>query len=125
MTVELLVAVTASDDDVEELHSLYSAIIEDDDMLSAGKGVVRGEPGADTLGAEEIIRLVLDSPELWTAVSACVTAWLQIRKPNLKLKLTTRNGRTAEIDASGGKAIDEAQVRAALEIVRGALDEAP
>jgi len=125
VTVELLVAVTASDDDIDELHSLYSAIVEDDEMRCAGKGLVRGATADATLGAEEIIRLVLDSPELWAAVSACVTAWLRARRPQLTVKLTASNGRTAQIAASGGQAVDEARVREALEIVRGALDEAP
>ncbi|MFI9511201.1 hypothetical protein [Nocardia sp. NPDC052566] len=123
--MELLIAVDAADDDVAELHSLYQAIVEDDDLRPAGKRLEPGAPSEGELGAEEIIRMVIDSAPLWTALSASFTAWLHMRTPRLRVKLTGPDGRTAEITASGGKAVDPAHVTAAIELVRGALDEAP
>lgn len=122
---ELLVTVVGAEDEVAELHSLYKAIVEDDDLGSAGKKLVPGAQAADTLGAEEIIRLIVDSPEIWTAVTTCVTAWLRMRRPTLRLKLTRPDGTSAEINATGGQAIDESEVHRAVEVVRRTLDAAP
>ncbi|RJO72958.1 hypothetical protein D5S18_21995 [Nocardia panacis] len=122
--MELVVTVSEAEDDVEELHSLYSALLEDDELRSARKHLDPGAERPDTLGAEEVIRLVLDSMELFTALTTCLTAWLHMRKPRLRLRITRPDGITAEITTSGGRAVRAEQVNEAIELVRGTPDEA-
>ncbi|QIS13671.1 effector-associated constant component EACC1 [Nocardia arthritidis] len=122
--MELLVAVHGADDDIAELHSLFEALIEDDELRAAGKRLEPGAAHPQTLGAEEIIRIVLDSPALWTALSTCVAAWLQLRRPRLRLKFTRPDGSTAEIEADDGQVVEEVQVQKAIDIARGTQDEA-
>ncbi|MEU1525518.1 hypothetical protein ABZ413_25330 [Nocardia rhamnosiphila] len=123
--MELLVAVEAADDDVEELHSLFEALLEDDELRQVSKRLGSGPSQTGTLGAEEIIRIVVDSAPLWGALTASVTAWLHMRRPRLNLKITRPDGVTVEIAASGGQVVDATQVNEAIALVRGTTDETP
>ncbi|MBL1074055.1 hypothetical protein JK358_06570 [Nocardia sp. 2] len=116
--VEILLAVHDSDDDVAELKSLFDELVVDDELRALRKEIAR-TPRAGTLGAEEIIRIVIDAPEFWGAVTTCVVAWLRMRRPQLRLKLSRPDGLHAEIVAIGGEAVNEAQVLEAIDIVRG------
>ncbi|MGW5225832.1 effector-associated constant component EACC1 [Nocardia niigatensis] len=131
MMVELVLAVGASDDDVEELHSLFEALVEDDELRPARKSIERSATRTGTLGAEETIRIVVDSAALCTALSTCVVAWLRMRRPKLRLTVTGADGASAEIDATGARAVDQVHVREVIELVRrsgpverGAVDDA-
>ncbi|WP_405496451.1 hypothetical protein [Nocardia sp. NBC_00511] len=124
MNVELVLAVGASDDDVEELHSLFEALVEDDELRTASKSTQRAATRTDTLGAEETIRIVVDSAALCTALSTCVVAWLRMRRPKLRLTVTGPDGASAEIDATGSQAVEQVQVLEVIERVRGTLDDA-
>lgn len=124
MNVELVLAVGASDDDVEELHSLFEALVEDDELRTASKSTQRAATRTGTLGAEETIRIVVDSAALCTALSTCVVAWLRMRRPKLRLTVTGPDGASAEIDATGSQAVQQVQVLEVIERVRGTLDDA-
>jgi hypothetical protein len=103
---------------------LWDLILDDDDLRSSAKALVRGEPREGALGAEEVIRVVLVDSALVTAVAACVRAWLANRRS--RLKLTVRSGaRSVEVEVDGTDSEVLAQVSAALSIaVRGDRDEA-
>lgn len=123
MTVELWIAVQA-EDDIEELHSLFEALAEDDELRSASMRLTPGARHEQTLGAEEIIHLVVDSAPLWGALGTSVTAWLHMRRPQLTIKITRPDGLTAEINATGDRAVESAHVTQAIELLRGTKDEA-
>jgi hypothetical protein len=75
------------------------------------------------MGAEDIIRLVLDNPGLDTALSTCFTAWLATRKSR-RLKIILRANDTAEIEADGINTITTDDVIRALNAARGKPDDA-
>ena len=56
---ELTVSTADAEDDAAALHSLYSAVLEDDYLTRARKSLVTGQPREGEMGAEDIIRLVL------------------------------------------------------------------
>jgi hypothetical protein len=114
---EFVIAVVDSDDDITELHDLYAAILDDDELRTARKALVLGPVEADRMGVEEYVRLVLDNPALDTAVSTCVTAWLATRKSR-RLKITVRADGSAEIEADGIRDVTPGDVRAALDAAR-------
>ncbi|WP_198347583.1 effector-associated constant component EACC1 [Nocardia terrae] len=122
--MELVLAVEGSDDDVEELHSLFEALVEDDELRGARKGVERSAGRAGTLGAEETIRVVVDSAALCTALSTCVVAWLRMRRPKLRLTFTGPDGAHAQVDATGAQAVEQVQILDIIERVRGTVDDA-
>jgi hypothetical protein len=62
-----------AEDEAAALHSLYSAVLEDDDLRRARKSLVTGQPREGEMGAEDIIRLVLDT-DIVSAVASCLTA---------------------------------------------------
>jgi hypothetical protein len=115
--------VVGSDDDVTELHDLYAAILDDDELRTVRKALVRGPAEADWMGAEECVRLFLDNPALDTAVSTCVTAWLATRKSR-RLKVTVRADGSAEIEADGIREVTPSDVRAALDAARNGRTDA-
>ncbi|APA99415.1 effector-associated constant component EACC1 [Nocardia seriolae] len=122
--MELVLAVEASGDDVEELHSLFEAMVEDDELRSARKSLDRGQVRGGTLGAEEAIRVVVDSAALCTALSTCIVAWLRMRRPKLRMTFTGPDGAHAEIDATGAQAVEQVQVLEIIDRVRGVADDA-
>ncbi|MFE3195488.1 hypothetical protein ACFXHA_41255 [Nocardia sp. NPDC059240] len=122
--MELLLAVEASEDDVEELHSLFEALIEDDELRAAPKTLAAGSERSGTLGAEEVIRIVVDSAALCTALSTCVVAWLRMRRPKLRMTFTGPDGASAEIDATGTQAVEQVQILDIIDRVRGTKSDA-
>lgn len=118
---EFEISITDSDDDVDELHDLYSAVVDDSELRVTSKSLARGRRRADTMGFEEMLRLVLDNPALDTAFSTCVTAWLTTRSRR-KLKIVVRANGTAEIDATGVREITAADVIEALNVARNGSD---
>ncbi|AYF73764.1 hypothetical protein D7D52_07710 [Nocardia yunnanensis] len=124
MTVELVVGVGGSDDDVAELHSLFEALVEDDELRAARKSLAAAAEQRGTLGAEEVIRIAVDSAALCTALSTCVVAWLRMRRPTLRMTFTGPDGASAEIDATGTRAVEHVQILEVIERVRGRVDGA-
>ncbi|MFF3573756.1 hypothetical protein ACFYXQ_38970 [Nocardia jiangxiensis] len=118
---EFKISVTESDDDVEELRALYSELLGDGELRTARKSLAPGRGHADTMGFEDVARLVLDNPALDTAFSTCVTAWLTTRGRR-KLKIVLRANGTAEIDATGVREITATDVIEALNVARNGSD---
>ncbi|MFE3794488.1 hypothetical protein KHQ06_30155 [Nocardia tengchongensis] len=111
MTATITISICDADDDIAELGSLFEAIVEDDDLRAVRKQRVSGAPRPDVLGAEEVIKLVVESAPLMGAVTACVTAWLAGRTTKFTLKIGD-----SEISVKGK--VSEDLVRQALEQVR-------
>ncbi|WP_157514369.1 effector-associated constant component EACC1 [Nocardia concava] len=110
MAVSITISITDAEDDVGELGSLFEAIVEDDDLRVVRKQLVSGAPDPDVLGAEDIIRLVVESAPLMGAVTACVTHWLSTRRTKFTLKIGDKS-----ISVNGQ--VSEDLVRQALEQV--------
>ncbi|MBH0120021.1 hypothetical protein I0Q12_11040 [Rhodococcus sp. CX] len=120
---EFHLSIAGSQDDAEELRDLYAAILDDNELRTARKSVVQGAPKEGQMGAEDTIRLVVDSPALWTAVSSCVTAWLATRES--RLRLVVHAIRSSEIESDGHRDVTSAEVNQALiEASEGSRDEA-
>ncbi|MDN2497463.1 MULTISPECIES: effector-associated constant component EACC1 [Nocardia] len=114
---EFGLSIADSEDDAAELHDLYAAIIEDDELRSARKRLEAGQPGANRMGAEEIIRLVIENPSLDAAVSTCIAAWLATRRSR-RMKVIIRADRSVEVEADGIKSVTAADIQDALRSVR-------
>lgn len=111
MTATITISITDADDDIAELASLFEAIVIDDDLRAVHKRLISGEPVPDALGAEEVIKLVVESAPLMGAITACLTAWIASRTT----KFTLRIG-DSEISVKGD--ISEDVVRQALEQIK-------
>ncbi|MEV6218853.1 hypothetical protein [Nocardia sp. NPDC051833] len=96
--VELNFMISHADDAAAEIDSLYKNIVEDDSVLKIKKSISRAQLNADDMGAEDVIRLILE-PSVTAALSACVTAWIT-RKSRLRIKVVGPGG-MAEIDVNG------------------------
>jgi hypothetical protein len=120
--VKILITVVEADDDVAELHSLFDALVEDDELVSASKHLVTGTAHAATLGADESIQVIVESGALWGALSTTLISWLQMRRPRLRIRLTRGDGTVAEINATGTQAVESVAVDEALKVVRGTSD---
>ncbi|MEC3953812.1 hypothetical protein VMT65_12300 [Nocardia sp. CDC153] len=118
MSATIFISISDAEDDVAELGSLFNAIVDDDDLRSVRKQLVGGEAVAGTLGAEEIIKLVVESAPLMAAVTACVNAWLSSRRTKFTLKIGQN-----EISVNGK--VSEDLVRQALEQVKPDPQPAP
>lgn len=123
---ELRISIIETNDDVAELHDLYETIADDGDLRAVRKSLEPGEPGVGQMGAEEWIRLILDNPGLYTAVSSCVAAWLASRKPR-RLRLVVRgdDGATTEVEIDGIKKVAVEDLLNALDTVRKKPGDAP
>lgn len=117
VVTEFRISVAGTDDDVAELHDLYASLLDDDELQTAHKTVELGQPGRGEMGAEDIVRLIVDNPGLDTAISTCVTAWLATRKSR-RLKLIIRANGSAEIQADGITRIAPEDVAQALKLAR-------
>lgn len=114
--------VAGAADDTAELHALYSVIAEDDELRPMHKKLVPGQPVSGQMGAEDIIRIILD-PATVAAFSMCICAWLNSRRSKLRLIVKEPgNSRQVEIVADGVKAVTAETVQRALEIARGSTD---
>ncbi|MGW4352231.1 effector-associated constant component EACC1 [Nocardia sp. NPDC004582] len=111
MAATITISITDADDDIAELASLFEAIVEDDDLRAVHKRLIHSDPLPEVLGAEEIIKLVVESAPLMGAVTTCVTAWIASRTT----KFTLRIG-DAEITVKGD--ISEDAVRQALDQIK-------
>lgn len=109
---ELRLSIEGAEDDAAELHDLYTAILADDDLRSARKSLVPGQPNSAQMGAEDVIRLVLDNPGFYTMVSTCVAAWLATRKSHLRVVF--RGKEISEIEYDGRHPATVAQLTQAL-----------
>ncbi|MEC3919432.1 effector-associated constant component EACC1 [Nocardia sp. CDC160] len=118
MSTTIIISISDAEDDVAELGSLFNAIVDDDDLRSVRKQLVGGESVAGTLGAEEIIKLVVESAPLMAAVTACVNAWLSSRRTKFTLKIGQN-----EISVNGK--VSEDLVRQALEQIKSDALPAP
>ncbi|GAB0108468.1 hypothetical protein JMUB6875_74850 [Nocardia sp. JMUB6875] len=100
VAVSITISISDAEDDVGELGSLFEAIVEDDDLRVVRKQLVSGVPDPDVLGAEDIIKLVVESAPLMGAVTACVTHWLSTRRTKFTLKIGDNsisvNGKVSE-----------------------------
>jgi hypothetical protein len=121
---EITMSISESNDDTAELRSLYSAIVRDDDLRPAQKGILPGPPKDGQMGAEDLIRFVAEDAALISALSTCITAWLVSRKSKLKIVVSGPSGQKAEVTAEGLHIGDDAAVRSALDIARGVGDGA-
>jgi hypothetical protein len=115
--MDLRIAIAGARDDLDELHSLYEEILDDDGLRPVRKSIEHGRPSEGEMGAEEIIKLVLD-PDMITAVSSCVTAWLTARRSRLRVVIQGEGG-SASVDAEGPDAVTEETVTQALEAASG------
>ena len=113
---EFMFSITNAEDDAAELNDLYSAILDDRQLRAAKKSLAPGQPGAGQMGAEEVIRIVLENPGFYTAASTCVSAWLASRQSRLKV-IIRANG-SAEIEADGINPITATVVEQALNAAR-------
>ncbi|WP_433717181.1 effector-associated constant component EACC1 (plasmid) [Nocardia sp. CA-084685] len=120
---EFQISVTGTDDDVDALHDLYAVVIDDDQLRTVRKSLVPGEPQAGHMGAEDVIRLVLDNTALIAALATCTKSWLQSRKSTLKLTVQGPAGK-AEVVADGVNVATTTAVRRAFEIAQGTIGEA-
>jgi hypothetical protein len=120
---ELKLAVRGTDDDLEQLHDLYAAILEDDELRPAKKSIVSASPEPGHMGSEDILQLVLTNTALLTALTSCATTWLQSRRSRLKLVVQGPAGE-AEVVADGLNSVTPETVKQALEIARGTTREA-
>jgi hypothetical protein len=87
------------------------------------KALVPGEPQAGHMGAEDVIRLVLDNAALIAAFATCTKAWLESRKSTLKLTVQGPAGK-AEVVADGVNVATATAVQRAFEIAQGTIGEA-
>ncbi|MFE6858300.1 hypothetical protein [Nocardia sp. NPDC057668] len=116
MTDEVVLSISECDDAVSELHSLYAAMLDDDELRTMRKNLIQIPPEDGRLGAEELIQIVVDSKPLLGAVTACVTTWIAARKPKARLII----GKIAiELD---GRAVTDDSVRAAIELAQAPDD---
>jgi hypothetical protein len=118
---ELSLSINASADDTSELQNLYSELVESDELQVVEKRLVRGQAGADELGGEDIVRLLLD-PDLLSALATCVSAWISTRKTTLRL-LVRGTSKSVELEVDSAKVITTDEVRRALEIAGNAVNE--
>lgn len=114
--MEVVLSISDCGDAVAELHSLYAAMLDDDELRTVRKTLVPAPPEGGRLGAEEIIRVIVESKPLLGAVTACVTAWIAARKPKARL---TIGEITIELD---GRAATDDSVRAAIELAQSPDD---
>lgn len=114
---EFSLSISDSDDDAEELHDLHEALRDDYELTGVRTSMTYAPPPAGAMGAEEILRIVFDNPELYVAVSTCVTAWFATRKSR-RLKIIIRANGSAEIQADGIREITSAEVADALRLAR-------
>jgi|tagenome__1003787_1003787.scaffolds.fasta_scaffold20931455_2 hypothetical protein len=116
-TIEL--SITDARDPHGETRALYKALLADSRLRSARKELTTGAGAPEDMGADELIRFVLESPEVITAAASCISAWLAARSSKITLIIKGPN-REEIVSAEGVDVADEEVVRRALDIAQDA-----
>ncbi|MFE3986541.1 hypothetical protein ACFXPR_18840 [Nocardia tengchongensis] len=97
---EFRLSIEDSDDDAALLRDLYEAIRDDYELTGVRTSLVPASVPEGKMGAEEILRLVLDHSSVDLAVCGVISAWIAARRAR-RLKLIVRSDGTAELEING------------------------
>ncbi|MGV9817866.1 effector-associated constant component EACC1 [Nocardia xishanensis] len=121
--IKLQLSISGAADPVQELHSLYSELVGDNDLMRAKVSLLTAPQRPGDMGVEEVIRMLVE-PGLVAAVSSCITAWIT-RRAHLRIIVEGPSG-SADISVDGHikPAIVDSVTRAIESAVGSSGDEA-
>ena len=116
------IAVRVEDATGDDVRSLYRWLAAEDD-LRGRVHLIQSPPQSGTLGTlPDLLQVVLANGGAGAVLAGAVVAWVRNRTTNVTVKLTRRDGTTAEVSAERLRRKDAAMVQAMVADLSEALD---